>query len=134
MIAKALYLICVPFLMVAIAIALAAAAALVMPAGVMQQAVVILPLFFLATSSALTQVLRVLVIPVSNQGRNFTRIAFWGTLGLMIVITGILIGVAYFALVSLTEATVIWVVLFLVGQMGLMRWLPTPDKNFEVFD
>ncbi|WGI22457.1 hypothetical protein [Amylibacter sp. IMCC11727] len=134
MIAKALYLICVQFLLVAIAIALAAAAALVMPAGVMQQAVVILPLFFLATSSALTQILRVLVIPVSDQGRSFTRIAFWGTLGLMIVITGILIGVAYFALVSLTEATVIWVVLFLVGQMGLMRWLPTPDKNFEVFD
>ena len=69
MIAKALYLICVPFLMFAIAVALAAVAALVMPAGVMQQAAVIVPLFFLATSSALTQVLRVLVIPAGDQGR-----------------------------------------------------------------
>lgn len=132
--AKVLYLICVPFLMFAIAVALAAGAALVMPAGVMQQAVMIAPLFYIATSSALAQILRVLVIPVDQQGQNFTRVAFWGTMSLLVAITGLLAGVAYFGLVTLVEATVIWVVLVLLGQMGLIRVLPTPDKNFEVFD
>lgn len=132
--AKALYLICVPFLMFAIAVALAAAAALIMPAGVMQQAVVVVPVFFVVTSSALAHLLRVFVVPVDQQGPHFTRTAFWGTLGGMVLITALLIVIAYFAVVSLIEAGIIWVVLAVVGQYGLIRYLLSTPTNYEVFD
>lgn len=76
MIPKVLYLICVPFLMFAIGVALSAGAVLVMPAGVMSQAAVVAPLFYLVTSSALAHLLRIFVIPLDQQGKHFTRKAF----------------------------------------------------------
>ncbi len=134
LIPKVLYLISLPFLMFAIAVALSAGAALVMPAGVMQQATVVAPLFYVVTASALAHILRVFVIPLDQQGAHFTRKAFWGTLGILVGFTILLVSVAYFALVTLVEATVIWLVLVVAGQYGLIRYLLTTPTNYEVFD
>lgn len=134
MIVKIVYLVCVPFLMFAIAVALAAGAALLMPAGVMSQAVIVAPLFYLVTSSAFAQILRVFVIPMDQQGPKFTRKAFLGTLASLVLITGLLIGVAYFGLVSLIESAVIWTVMVVIGQYGLIRLLLSTPTNYEVFD
>ena len=109
-----------PLLLFAIAVVLAAGAALVMRPNVMQQAAFVVPLCFGITSSVLAYMVRRYVVPRDQQGPNFRFIAFWGNVGLMVLILMVFLVTAYFGVVTLIEGMVVSVVLFVAGQYGLV--------------
>ena len=122
MIARVIYLLFVPIISFAVQMGVALAAAVLMPAGLIVQAIVTVPIMCVLTAWVFSILLRRVVVSEDQQVTGFKQKTFLGSFAQLAVLSVLIVISVGKGIATPSEAMVLSLVLLIVGQWAMLRF------------